>query len=132
MKYLLDTNAVIALVNRRSVRLREWLLEQAPAEIGLSVIVYHELYYGAFKSQRPEANLDIVDYLEFEAVEFTKDDARVAGELRALLARAGSPIRPYDVLIAAQAKLRGLVLITANTGEFARVAGLQIENWLVD
>jgi tRNA(fMet)-specific endonuclease VapC len=132
MKYLLDTNAVIALVNRRSVRLREWLLKQAPAEVGLSVIVYHELYFGAFKSQRPEANLDIVDYLEFEAVEFTKDDAREAGELRALLARAGSPIGPYDVLIAAQAKLRGLVLITANTGEFARVAGLQIENWLVD
>ena len=132
MKYLLDTNAVIALVNRRSVRLRERLLEQVPAEVGLSVIVYHELYYGAFKSQRPVANLDIVDCLEFEAVEFTKDDAREAGELRALLARAGSPIGPYDVLIAAQAKLRGLVLITANTGEFARVAGLQIENWLVD
>jgi tRNA(fMet)-specific endonuclease VapC len=52
--------------------------------------------------------------------------------LRALLAKAGTPIGPYDVLIAAQAKLRGLILITANTAEFARIADLHIENWLAD
>ncbi len=65
-------------------------------------------------------------------MEFTKEDAREAGELRAGLARSGAQIGPYDVLIAAQAKLRSLVLITANTSEFARIMDLQIENWLVD
>ncbi len=130
MKYLLDTNAVIALVNRRSDRLLERIREQEPDDVGLSVIVYHELYYGAFKSQRPAENLDTVDNLFFEAVEFTKEDAREAGEIRAHLAKAGTPIGPYDVLIAAQAKLRGVALITANTAEFARVPGLRIENWM--
>lgn len=99
MKYLLDTNAVIALVNRRSVSLLERIRDLEPA-------------------------------LPFEAVEFTKDDAREAGELRALHARAGAPVGPFDLLIAAQAKVRDLVLITGNTAEFARIPDLRVENWL--
>ncbi|MCC6539332.1 MAG: type II toxin-antitoxin system VapC family toxin [Bryobacterales bacterium] len=130
MRYLLDTNAVIALLNRRSDVLLKRVLREEPREVGLSVIVYHELYFGAFKSQRAAGNLDLVDRLAFEAVEFTKEDAREAGEIRAYLAKAGTPIGPLDVLIAAQAKLRGVVLVTANTSEFARVSGLRIENWM--
>jgi tRNA(fMet)-specific endonuclease VapC len=60
---------------------------------------------------------------------FEPDDAVVAGDIRAELERAGTPIGPYDILIAAQARRRGAVLITANRGEFARVSGLRTEDW---
>lgn len=60
---------------------------------------------------------------------FDQDDAREAGEIRATLRAAGTPIGPYDVLIAAQARRRDAVLITTNTREFVRVPGLRIEDW---
>jgi tRNA(fMet)-specific endonuclease VapC len=62
---------------------------------------------------------------------FEPEDAQEAAEIRAELERAGTPIGPYDVLIAAQARWRHAVLVTANTGEFARVPGLQTEDWAV-
>ena len=60
---------------------------------------------------------------------FDKEDAQAAGKVRAMLAASGTPIGPYDVLIAGQALARGLVLVTHNVGEFSRVAGLQVEDW---
>lgn len=53
----------------------------------------------------------------------------MAGEIRAEMKRRGTPIRPYDILIAGQAKARGHTLVTNNTGEFSRIAGLRIEDW---
>ena len=70
-----------------------------------------------------------VNALRFEVLQFDKEDARRCGEVRALLAAAGSPIGPYDLLIAGQAISRNRVVVTRNTREFARVPGLQIENW---
>jgi tRNA(fMet)-specific endonuclease VapC len=100
-----------------------------PAEVGISAVVAHELYYGAFKSRRCDVNASLIDALQMEVVEFDKEDARQSGEIRAELAARGTPIGPYDILIAGQAKCRGLVLVTRNINEFGRVAGLQIENW---
>jgi tRNA(fMet)-specific endonuclease VapC len=60
---------------------------------------------------------------------FSREDAREAGEIRATLAEAGTPIGPYDLLIAGQARARALVVVTHNTREFSRVAGLQTEDW---
>ncbi|MGA9430725.1 MAG: PIN domain-containing protein [Xanthobacteraceae bacterium] len=60
---------------------------------------------------------------------FDADDAREAGDIRAALERAGTPIRPYDIHIAAQARRRGATLVTANAREFARVPGLAIQDW---
>jgi tRNA(fMet)-specific endonuclease VapC len=71
----------------------------------------------------------LIDALRFAVLEFDKEDARRAGEVRALLASKGTPIGPYDVLIAGQALARGLVLVTDNTGEFRRVPRLRVENW---
>ena len=128
MKYLLDANAVIALLNGNEA-LGARLRRQRPADIGISSIVAHELFYGAFKSQRGERNVALVDALQFEVLEFDKEDARQAGEVRAALARQGRPIGPFDVLIAGQAKARGLTLVTRNMGEFRRVADLAVEDW---
>lgn len=128
MKYLLDANAVIALLNGNET-LGARLRRQRPADIGISSIVAHELFYGAFKSQHSERNVALVDALQFEVLEFDKEDARQAGEVRAALARQGRPIGPYDVLIAGQARARGLTLVTRNIGEFQRVADLAVEDW---
>jgi tRNA(fMet)-specific endonuclease VapC len=89
----------------------------------------HELYYGAYKSERQEHGVGLVDALLFEVLEFDSEDGRHAGEIRAALARQGRPIGPYDVLIAGQARARDLTLVTANVGEFRRVEGLRVENW---
>ena len=67
-----------------------------------------------------------------QVLDFDAEDAEEAGDIRATLQRAGTPIGPYDILIAAQARRRDALLVTANTREFARVPGLQIEDWTTD
>ena len=67
---------------------------------------------------------------QLNILDFTTQDAVHAGEIRESLRREGKPIGPYDMLIAAQALTRGLVMVTGNTREFSRVAGLRVENWL--
>jgi tRNA(fMet)-specific endonuclease VapC len=131
MIYLLDTNAVIALLNSSHSLLAQRARRQMPHDVCVSAIVTHELYYGAFKSQRVEQNVALLDELRFQVLEFDKEDARHAGEVRAALAVAGTPIGPYDVLIAGQARARDLILITHNLKEFSRVPGLRLEDWEV-
>jgi tRNA(fMet)-specific endonuclease VapC len=128
VKFLLDSNAVIALLKGQPGFLAR-LRQHQPEDFGIPTIVAHELFYGAYKGQRTPETLERIDALAFEVLEFDREDARVAGELRATLARAGTPIGPYDVLIAGQALARSLVLITHNCGEFQRVADLRIEDW---
>jgi tRNA(fMet)-specific endonuclease VapC len=100
-----------------------------PQDFAIPAVVAHELFYGAYKGQRTPENLALIDGLQFAVLEFDREDARQAGEIWAALAMAGTPIGPYDVLIAGQASARGLILITRNTREFARVPGLRFEDW---
>ena len=128
MKFLLDSNAIIALFKGHP-RFLERLRQYQPPDFGIPSIVAHELFYGAYKGQRTPESLARVEALAFEVLEFDREDARAAGELRASLAHAGTPIGPYDVLIAGQAVARDLTLVTHNRSEFQRVAGLRIEDW---
>jgi tRNA(fMet)-specific endonuclease VapC len=128
VKFLLDSNAVIALMKGHSGFLTR-LRQHQPQDFGISAIVAHELFYGAYRGQRTAENLARVDALQFEVLDFDREDARQAGELRARLAAVGTPIGSYDVLIAGQALARALTLVTHNTGEFQRVPGLRIEDW---
>ena len=129
MRYLLDTNAVIAILKSATSPIAAQIRRHDPREIVLSSIVTHELYFGAFKSQFPDANLKRLDALRFEVLAFDKEDSIAAGKIRAELQVAGTPIGPFDVLIAGQALCRGLTLVTANTREFFRVQGLDVEDW---
>jgi tRNA(fMet)-specific endonuclease VapC len=131
MRYLLDANAVIGLLNDSTSKLAKRARQESPADIVISAVVAHELFYGAFRSRRAAQNVDLIDALQFTVLEFDKEDARQAGALRAVLASRGTPIGPYDVLIAAQALARNMILITHNTNEFGRVPGLQAEDWQV-
>lgn len=130
----LDSNAVIDAIRRRrpAVVAR---LARATAEgegVGMPAIVLFELWSGVHMSADPPRNATLLATflgLGLEHWPFDAEDAAEAGEIRAALARAGTPIGPYDVLIAAQARRRGAVLVTANIREFARVPGLAVEDW---
>ena len=128
-RYLLDTNAVIDLLNDSRSPLARRVRHHKPADVAISSVVMHELYYGAFKSARALHNVALVDALQFAVLEFDREDARHAGEIRAVLAGNDTPVGPYDVLIAGQARARGMTLITRNTREFKRVSGLRSDDW---
>jgi tRNA(fMet)-specific endonuclease VapC len=129
MRYLLDANAVIALLNDTQSPAARRARSERPGDVAMSAIVAHELFYGAFKIRRATQNVALVDALQFAVIEFDKEDARQAGQLRAHLAARGTPIGPFDMLIAGQAIARNLILVTHNTSEFERVPGLRFEDW---
>lgn len=128
MIYLLDTNAVISIM-KGDANLQARLKPHRPQDFALSAVVVHELYYGAQKSQRKADNLARIEALQFPILEFDREDARHAGEIRATLAMSGMPIGPYDALIGGQARARNLTLITRNVREFERIKNLTIETW---
>ena len=88
-----------------------------------------ELFFGAVNGERRETSLAALEKLRFPPVQFEEQDAFRAAEIRAALRAQGTPIGPYDVLIAGQALARDLTLITRNTREFSRVDGLRVEDW---
>jgi tRNA(fMet)-specific endonuclease VapC len=130
----LDTNAAIAAINMRSPRIRSRLIEQLVdgVTVGIPVIVLFELWYGIWKSDRAETNaraLATFLTLDLALWSFEPDDAEEARSIRAALERAGTPIGPYDILIAAQARRRGATLVTANRREFDRIPSLKVVDW---
>jgi tRNA(fMet)-specific endonuclease VapC len=131
MPYLLDTNVVIAILEDTSAPTARRAKRERIEDLGISAIVANELFYGAFRSRRTAENLSRLDELRFPIIDFDRDDARQAGIIRAELAARGTPIGPYDLLIAGHAVARDLILVTHNTREFRRVPGLQIEDWEV-
>jgi tRNA(fMet)-specific endonuclease VapC len=129
MRYLLDANAVVGLLNDRPLNLVRRARQVPISDMAIPAIAIHELFHGAFRSRRGQQNVDKIEALQFQVIDFDRDDARQAGEIRALLAAQGTPIGPYDVLIAGQAVARNATLVTRNIREFARVPRLQVENW---
>jgi tRNA(fMet)-specific endonuclease VapC len=131
LRYLLDTDACIYAINRRSDVLLSRLM-LAVDDTGMSSISIAELSYGAERSQRVAANMAAV--LSFarlvQVVDFDTEAAFHYGQIKAYLAKAGTPIGPYDLLIAGHARALGVTLVTNNRREFDRVPGLSVENWL--
>jgi tRNA(fMet)-specific endonuclease VapC len=130
----LDTNVAIALLNNRQPQIRvRFDSARATTALGMSIIVYHELMYGAANSARKQENQEKVSVFvaagNFILLALAEQDAREAADIRAHLKRQGEPIGPYDVLIAAQARRTGSTLVTANTNEFQRVPGLVVADW---
>ena len=134
MNFLLDTNAVVALLRNKPTNVRERYraAEAAGDYLALSSVVLFELWYGAAKSSQVAQNSERLRILlsgDLDLLDFDDEDARTAGQVRAALEKAGTPIGAYDVLIAGQALRRGLTVVTANTSEFSRVAGLSWHDW---
>jgi tRNA(fMet)-specific endonuclease VapC len=131
MRYLLDTNILIAMSKNRPGLLNR-LEKYSASAILLSSVVVAEIEYGIAKSARQEHNRRVFNTLldGFQLVPFDAAAARLYGPIRAELERRGQLIGPYDLMIAAHAQALGAVLVTDNTSEFSRVEGLTIENWL--
>ena len=129
--WLPDTNVWIRYLNPQASPVKACFLRYPADQIFLCDVVKAELYYGAFKSMRREENLALLDELSngFLSLPFDGNAAHHFGRIRAGLAKAGNPIGPYDLQIAAIALSHSLTLVTHNTREFSRVAGLHLEDW---
>jgi len=132
--FCLDTGIVIFALNKRLPRIDERLQEELAAGTHLLIptIVLFELTYGIAKSRQSEASARVLEAFllgRFDVIRFDADDAAEAGDIRAHLEAKGTPIGPYDLLIAAQARRRRVALVTTNRHEFERVPGLIVTDW---
>jgi len=128
---MLDTNILSGLVRHPRGVIAKRIAEAGEETICTSIIVAGELRFGAEKSGSDKL-ADRVDLIlsAIEILPLESPADREYGKLRYHLSRNGSLIGPNDMLIAAQALCAGLIVVTANTGEFSRVPGLVVENWL--
>lgn len=134
MNYLLDTNAVVALLRNKPVAVRERYrqADKAGDYLAVSSVVLFELWYGVERSGRVQEDTERLRILlsgDLDLLDFDDEDAQAAGRIRAALEKIGAPIGAYDLLIAGQALRRGLTIVTANTSELSRVTGLSWEDW---
>lgn len=131
LKYMLDTNICIYTIKNRPPQVRE-AFKRHYLQMCISTVTLMELIYGAEKSATPEKNLEIIEGFaaRLDVLVYDCEAATHSGQLRAELARNGTPIGPYDQMIAGHARSRGLILVTNNTREFYRVPGLRLEDWL--
>lgn len=130
MKYLLDTNTVIYAF-RGTGGVRERVERTPDADMSLCAINLFELEFGFAKSTDPKAQRALLDQMAQRLGVLPLDNAaaEAAGRIKADLQRAGTPIGPYDLLIAGIAVSRNLTVATHNTREFMRVPGLRVEDW---
>jgi len=128
---LLDTNICLHIINVRPAAVLERFRQYRMGEIGVCSVVAAELAYGVAKSGS-NRNRQALELFLAPLVILPFDEAaiRVYGELRAALERKGAPIGSLDTMIAAHALSQQATLITNNTREFARVPGLQLDNWV--
>ena len=131
MKYLIDTNICIYIMNKRPPAVIKKFKRFELGEIGISTITVSELQYGVSKSNHRKKNADrLEEFLApLEMLTYDQMAARVYGDIRFQLENLGQPIGPLDLLIAAHAISRDLVLITNNEREFKRIKRLKVENW---
>jgi tRNA(fMet)-specific endonuclease VapC len=131
LKYLLDTNIVIYVMKRRPVEVLS-IFNQNASRMAISAITLAELFHGAEKSTRVSDNLFAIEDFcsRLEVLPYGAKAAQHYGAIRSALEKAGQTIGVNDLHIAAHARSEGLIVVTNNTGEFARVPALQLENWI--
>jgi len=131
LAYMLDTNICIYLMKARPPELRERFNEFAE-QLCISTITLGELHYGAERSARPTKNLAALAQFvsRLEVLPFGGKAAAHYGQLRAELERAGKPCGSHDMQVGGHARSEGLIVVTNNIREFARMPGVRAENWL--
>ena len=130
-RFMLDTNTVSDVIRHPSGIVAQRIVGLPVGSACVSIITAAELRFGAKKVGSARIWQKISDFMALvPALPFEHRAEEVYAEVRAALERDGRPIGPNDLLIAAQALSLDLTLVTANVREFARVAGLSVENWL--
>jgi tRNA(fMet)-specific endonuclease VapC len=132
VNYLLDTNICIYIINKKPASVLKRIQTKRPDQVAISTITQAELEYGLARSRFPERNrAALLQFLfPFRLLEFDQLAAVQYGTVRSDLESKGRPIGAMDMLIAAQAISRDLILVTNNEKEFGRVVGLKVENWV--
>jgi tRNA(fMet)-specific endonuclease VapC len=132
MKYMLDTNICIYIIKQKPATVIERFRQTDVSEISISSITLSELFFGVFKSSKPEQNfMALTQFVApLEILSFGGEAAQYYGGLRAHLEKRGTPVGSLDMLIAAHALSLSSTLITNNEKEFYRVSNLKIENWV--
>ena len=131
MKYLLDTNICITLLNGRDKSLAKKIKFLSCDDLKLCSVVKAELLFGARNSQKIDFNLRLLQdfFAPFESLPFDDDASQFYGVVRAVLAKAGTPIGSNDLMIGSIAQTHQLTLVTRNQDEFTRIPGLAVEVW---
>ena len=131
MTYMLDTNICIYAIKNKPEQVLQKIRENREKGLCISAITLSELEYGAEKSTAPEKNRAAIMQmlLVLDVLPFNERAAIAYGECRAYLEKRGTPIGPLDTLIAGHAKAEGLILVTNDVREFARLPALRVENW---
>jgi tRNA(fMet)-specific endonuclease VapC len=131
MKYLIDTNICIYVMNKRPIDVIKRFKQFNPGEIGISTITVSELQYGVAKSTHRKENQHRLDEFiaPLEILVYDEIAARTYGDIRFQLEKRGKLIGPLDILIAAHALSQNLIMVTNNDREFKRIKNLEVENW---
>jgi tRNA(fMet)-specific endonuclease VapC len=130
----IDTNVFVDLIRGRRSDVRErFRLALSEESLVASLIVFHELLYGAAIHARPDAQRENVRLVlgQVTIQPFDERDMAATAQLRARLKLRGAPIGSYDALVAGQALARGWTVVTGNVGEFSRIDGLNVIDWTV-
>ena len=130
MTHLLDTDTCIGVLRQRPGMVQR-LSQVAPMDCAASMVTVYELFCGLARALDPAKERQKVERFVSAIIELPLDraGAEAAANIRAELERQGTPIGPYDLLIAGQAVAGGLTLVTNNVREFKRVSGLKVESW---
>tara|TARA_R110000868_G_scaffold158036_3_gene385783 strand:- start:32692 stop:33096 length:405 start_codon:yes stop_codon:yes gene_type:complete len=131
MKYLLDTCTISDYARKHAATL-DHITQASPKDFAISSVTEMEVHYGfQYSPERAKAFVKATTALmdAITILPFDSRDAQLAGELRAALRKKGTPIGPYDLLIAATAINHNLTLVSANTKEFERISQLSLVNW---
>ena len=133
MKYFLDTNICIFLLERKNAALCDKVYSMSPNQFALPSMTIAELLFGALNSARIDHNLKryAAFIAQFESRGFDASAASAHARIRAALKRNGTPVGPNDMIIASTVIANNGVLVTNNTNEFSRIPGLHIEDWSV-
>jgi tRNA(fMet)-specific endonuclease VapC len=130
-RYMLDTNIISDLIKNPQGKAAKRIAKVGEDNICTSIIVAAELRYGCAKSGSKRLLKAVEDLLgEIPVLPFDVPADTDYGGIRSELEAAGRPIGSNDLLIAAHAYATGSVIVTANTDEFTRIRGLNVENWL--
>jgi tRNA(fMet)-specific endonuclease VapC len=130
LQYMLDTNVCIYVIKNYPAELRE-RFNRLAEQLCISSVTLAELHYGAEKSARRLENLQAIEHFaaRLEVLAFGAKAAAHYGQIRAELERGGTPCGPHDMQIGAHARSEGLIVVTNNMREFARMPGVRTENW---
>ncbi|MEQ9107749.1 MAG: tRNA(fMet)-specific endonuclease VapC [Limnobacter sp.] len=131
LKYMLDTDICIYAIKNQPAEVKR-AFENHYGQFCISAVTAMELVFGAEKSSNVERNLTVIEgfIARLDVLDYGKAAATQTAQIKAELAKKGSPIGAYDVMLAGHARCQGLIMVTNNLREFSKVSGLRSESWV--